>query len=227
MSHHHNITRIKAVYNGLGALQKDVVFVGGATVSLYSDREAVEVRPTEDIDILIELLSHLEYSKIDEQLRSIGFENDKESGVICRYQFQGTTVDVMPTDESVLGFTNIWYQEGFENAIDYIIDENHIIKIFSAPYFIASKFEAFKGRGNNDGRTSSDFEDIVFVFDNRKSIWEELNSAPENLRDYLKQELTSLLENKFHFEWIDSHVDFGSPPSSFFIIENIKKFISK
>jgi hypothetical protein len=33
-----------------------VVFVGGATVSLYADRIAAEVRPTDDIDILLETL---------------------------------------------------------------------------------------------------------------------------------------------------------------------------
>jgi hypothetical protein len=31
-------------------------FVGGATVSLYVDRPFNEVRPTDDVDIVIELL---------------------------------------------------------------------------------------------------------------------------------------------------------------------------
>jgi len=34
-----------------------------------------------------------------------------------------------------------------------------------ASYFIASKIEAFKSRGQNDEHTSTDFEDIVFVLD--------------------------------------------------------------
>lgn len=33
MSHQKNITRMKAVYNALGALKDQVVFVGGATVA--------------------------------------------------------------------------------------------------------------------------------------------------------------------------------------------------
>ncbi len=43
MSHQTNITRIRAVSNALGDLRDQVVFVGGATVSLYADRIAVEV----------------------------------------------------------------------------------------------------------------------------------------------------------------------------------------
>lgn len=50
MSHQQNITRIKATSNALGAFAKDVVFVGGATVSLYTDRPADEVRPTESFN---------------------------------------------------------------------------------------------------------------------------------------------------------------------------------
>lgn len=48
MSLHQNIIRIKAVYNALEELENDVVFVGGATVALYADRPASEVRPTDD-----------------------------------------------------------------------------------------------------------------------------------------------------------------------------------
>jgi hypothetical protein len=55
MGHRTNITRIEAVNNALGNLKDDFVFVGGATVSLYADRMAEEVRPTDDIDILVEL----------------------------------------------------------------------------------------------------------------------------------------------------------------------------
>jgi hypothetical protein len=55
MSHRENITRIRAVYHALEELAVSVVFVGGATVSLYTDRPAAEVRPTDNVDILIAL----------------------------------------------------------------------------------------------------------------------------------------------------------------------------
>lgn len=55
MSHQENITRIKAVYNALGPLKDKVVFVGGATISLYREGSKPEVRATEDVDIVIEL----------------------------------------------------------------------------------------------------------------------------------------------------------------------------
>lgn len=55
---HENIVRIKAVYNLLGDLKDKVVFVGGATVSLYAQRETTEIRETKDVDVLVEIASY-------------------------------------------------------------------------------------------------------------------------------------------------------------------------
>ena len=82
MSHHTNIVRIKAVSNALNDLKEKVVFVGGATISLYPDRAVFEVRPTDDIDVIIEILNYVDRAKLEERLRSIGFSHDLESGVI-------------------------------------------------------------------------------------------------------------------------------------------------
>ena len=130
----------------------------------------------------------------------------------------------MPTNDPSIGFKNKWYQEGFEKAIDHKVDERCTIKILTAPYFIATKLEAYKGRGKSDGRTSQDFEDIIYVFENRASVWEELNNAEEKLKKYLKQEFSNLLRNPNILEWIDGHVERGSPPATYFIIEEMKKF---
>jgi hypothetical protein len=62
MSHQTNITRIRAVNNALGELRKEVVLVGGATVSLYADRVAPEVRPTDDVDILLEIATRAQFA---------------------------------------------------------------------------------------------------------------------------------------------------------------------
>jgi hypothetical protein len=56
-------------------------------------------------------------------------------------------VEIMPLNESILGFSNRWYPEGFEQTIDIEIEPNLYVKIFSPLYFIASKLEAFKNRG--------------------------------------------------------------------------------
>lgn len=226
MSHKTNITRIKAVSNALGHLKDKIVFVGGATVSLYADRAATEARPTDDVDIVVEIATKWDYAELEEQLRRIGFQNDINSTYIGRYTLTGIIIDVMPTDIPILGFTNVWYESGFKTAIDYAIDAQHFVKIFSPPYFMASKLEAFKNRGNNDGRTSTDFEDIVYVLENRRTIWDEMKVADENVRSYLIENFKILHTNPYIEEWIDAHASFYSNPSTSFILEDLENFIS-
>ena len=227
MSHSINITRIKAVSNALAKLKRPVVFAGGATVSLYADIDfREEARPTDDVDVVLELVAYKNYAAVEEQLRAIGFINDITSKVICRYKFQGLIVDIMPTDEKVLGFSNKWYAPGFKRAIDFEIDKQHIVKIFPAAYFIASKLEAFKSRGKDDGRTSSDFEDIVFVLNYRNKIWEELQKTDKEVMQYLKNEFSKLLAGNYIDEWIAVHLDYNDRQRGDLISGRLKEFVN-
>ncbi len=196
MNHHTNLIRLRAVAIALSELNEKVVFVGGATVSLYAtDSAAAEPRPTEDIDVVIEVATYAEFSnQIDERLRQLGFANDIESGIICRYRIQGLIVDVMPTDSDVLGFSNRWYKDGVRQSIVYRLDEQQSIRIFSAPYFIATKLEAFNSfRHGQDPRTNSDFEDIVYLFDNRNELMHEIIQSPDTIQSFLQAEINKLL----------------------------------
>ena len=42
------------------------------------------------------------------------------------------------------------------------------------------------GYVSNDGRTSTDFEDIIFVLNYRNAIRQELMDAPESVKLFLK-----------------------------------------
>ena len=222
MSHHINITRIKAISRILKSIKKDVVFVGGATVSLYADSKSSEVRPTDDVDVVIELAAYNNYTQLEEELRNVGFENDKESGIICRYMVQGIIVDIMPTNSDVLGFSNRWYEEGFENAISIMLDDDEV-KIFSFPYFIATKLEAFKNRGNNDFRFSSDFEDIVYVLENNSNAENQLSNLPEQLKEYFSKTFQDLINQQDWEEGLYAHLEPRNAPQKIIMIENILK----
>ncbi|WP_299290525.1 nucleotidyl transferase AbiEii/AbiGii toxin family protein [uncultured Mucilaginibacter sp.] len=208
---HTNIIRIKAVARVLSALKEAFVFVGGATVSLYATHAdlAGEVRPTEDVDVLIEIVSYSGFVQLEEKLRAVGFVNDTESGVYCRYKIQGIIVDVMPTNDTAIGFSNKWYPEGFKNVVTAQLDERTKVKIFSLPYFIASKWEAYKGRGKGDYRTSKDFEDLVYLFENVDDLQGQLNKAPAHLFNYLQEEILKVIDTSDFKEGLYAHIQGG------------------
>lgn len=222
-----SITRIKVVYDALEELANEVVFVGGATVALYADRPSGEARPTDDVDILVELIHYRDYAAIEERLRSKEFINDTESGVICRYRVQGIIVDVMPTGENTLGFTNSWYKQGYATAVTHTLSKHYSIKIFQPVYFLATKMEAFNNRGGGDGRWSSDFEDIVYVLNNRNSVWEELQTANKEVKAWLKEQFRLLLENEYFGEWISVHLEQSEQRRLRMIIGELTTFVGK
>ncbi|HSH66311.1 MAG TPA: hypothetical protein VLB84_11055 [Bacteroidia bacterium] len=208
MSSQTNITRLWAVANALEAWKDKIVFVGGATVSLYASRPfAITIRPTDDVDVVIELISLKEFYNLQEELLKLGFKHDIESKIISRFLLQGLKVDFMPTDPSILGFSNRWYSRGVKIAVQHKMDNGSPIQIFTSPYFIASKLEAFKTRGKEDLYGSHDFEDIVFVLDHRDTIEEELINADEKVKAFLKEEFKKLLENKSFEEALLGHVE--------------------
>jgi len=222
---HENIVRIKAVQSSLGELRDKVVYVGGATVSLYAQREAPEIRETKDVDILVEIATNWDYAAVEEQLRRLGYQNDPESKFIGRYVLSGLIVDLMATEEKILGFSNKWYKEGFHTAINHQIDDLVTVKIFDCPHFIGSKIEAFKNRGKGDGRFSSDFEDIVFILENRPTVWEEMERTTSKLKKYLKQEFQAFAVNPYMEEWIASHSNFYTAQSTSLILESLTKYV--
>ncbi|OGQ34290.1 MAG: hypothetical protein A3F16_08000 [Deltaproteobacteria bacterium RIFCSPHIGHO2_12_FULL_43_9] len=200
---------IQTIAKGLGDLVNKVVFIGGATTPLYiEDPAASEVRPTEDVDCIIEIASQIEYHKLEENLRKRGFKNLVDStgkAPICRWKFNGVIVDVMPTDEKILGFSNRWYIEGIKNAQPLQLSSTEIL-IFTSPYFIAAKIEAFHGRGKKDFRISPDMEDIITLLDGRPNFKKELLSAPASVQKYLKQEFKKFIRNEEFEEGLYAHL---------------------
>ncbi|HNK45699.1 MAG TPA: hypothetical protein PKL17_13000 [Pseudomonadota bacterium] len=63
---------LETVARALGSFTQEVVFVGGATVSLYLQNPASpEVRPTDDVDCFIELSSYSSYAEVVERLAKL------------------------------------------------------------------------------------------------------------------------------------------------------------
>jgi predicted nucleotidyltransferase len=201
---HPNIVLLKAVCHEIGDLLEKVVFVGGATTTLYlSDKKHVRhARSTEDVDMIINV-KRTEYQVVEEKLRKIGFRNVKE--VICRYQKGELVVDLMPIDSTVLGFSNRWYKVGFENAQTMQLDDLQI-KMLRFPDFLATKLEAFIGRGNRDFFGSKDFEDIVTVLVGRPGFLGELLKEKGEQMDFIREQLKSLMQDPSFRQAVVGHV---------------------
>ncbi len=206
-----NAEMLITVASGLNDILNDVVFVGGAVVYLYFENKAMDyMRPTDDVDCIVNLSSLISYSKLEQELEKLGFKHSMDSkDPICRKIYKGIKVDIMTPFEKTLGFTNKWYKDGIQNKMTVTLTDSIDINIFSLPYFIASKIEAHFSRGDDDFRFSHDIEDIITVLDGQNNFSSLLNS-PKKVKDYLKDKLKSFNKNPLFIESISGHLSGGA-----------------
>ena len=96
------------------------VFVGGCTTFLFVDRAAqAQIRSTEDVDLIVSVISRGEHYQLQKQLKQHGFIEKipifEKDAHICSLYLDSIRIDLMPTDEVILGFSNQWYPSAFTN----------------------------------------------------------------------------------------------------------------
>lgn len=110
----------------------------------------------------------------------------------------------MATEDGPLGPANRWYKIGFDYLWTAKAKEQEV-KILSAPCFLATKFEAFNGRGS-DYRTSHDIEDIIYVLDNRIGIVEEIEKDDPRIANFIKEQLQNITSKNMMQEVLMAHI---------------------
>jgi predicted nucleotidyltransferase len=186
-----------AVAEGLGQdLRERLVFVGGCTTALFVSDPVVleEVRFTDAVDLIVDLVGLAAWGKLQETLRERGFKVSPEDEVICRMRLGTLKVDFMPDDEKILGFSNRWYRRGIEAAEISVLADGLSIRRLAPPFFLATKLEAWLGRGGGDLLTSRDLEDVLLVVDGRRELVDEVKAAQDDVRGYIAEQIATLLK---------------------------------
>jgi hypothetical protein len=209
-----NIEILELAAVALGPICDELVFLGGCAVGLLiTDSAAPPVRVTRDVDTVTEIASIAEYYEMGQRLRGRGFEVDpSKDSPICRWIGHGILLDVMPTDESILGFTNCWYASAIKTAERFVLPNDMSIRLIDASHFLATKLVAFDGRGEEDYVMSHDLEDIICVIDGRPGMEDEVRGSATDLRLYIGNRLKDLLKQQAFLQALPGHLP-GDPGS--------------
>lgn len=194
---------IEIVAKAIGPeLLKEVAFVGGCTTGLMLDDpfSMEQVRHTEDVDLIVHVVGRVAWYSLQEQLRKKGFREKFDDSPICAMRLGELSVDFMPDDPTILGFCNRWYGDALRTAVDYPLNESIVIRLVQPAYFIATKFEAYLGRGQNDALGSRDIEDVLTLIDGRTTIVDDIKAAPINVQLYMSEQFHKLLNDR-NFEF--------------------------
>lgn len=204
-----NVMSLEVVAQHLGAeLLERMVFVGGAVAGLLiTDAAMPAIRPTEDVDLVVQATVLREYHAAEAALKAQGFVQDMSADApICRWRIGALTVDVMPMEKTVLGFANRWYPLAVATSQPFTLPSGKEIKLIIAPVFVATKLEAFADRGNCDFLFSHDLGDIIAVVDGRETLLDECKQAGPELKSYLQVSFAELMTNPSFRQALAGHL---------------------
>ena len=166
------------------------------------------MRPTTDVDVIAEVYSYAEYDALSDRLRELGLtEDNREDAPTCRWRHGSLAIDVMPVDGAVLGFANRWYQPAMETA-ERVDLAGLTLRCITPVYFVATKLEAFHGRGDGDYSASHDLEDAIAVVDGRPELVDEILGARQDVRGYIRETFAKLLGTR---DFVDALLGFLLP----------------
>ena len=136
-----NLNIVEKVALALGDINDEVIYVGGAVVSLYvTDEGAEQPRPTKDIDISVQISTYAQMNQLRERLANKKIYPAPTETVMYRYSYEDILIDFIPYVETPLGPTNRWLKPGFERAYSVTIG-NAEIKILPVSMFLATKVQ--------------------------------------------------------------------------------------
>jgi len=76
----------ESVVRLLAPVLDELVFVGGCTTGLFfTDPAAGGIRPTKDVDAIVDVTSYAQYVALSDRLRNLGLAEDNSEGApLCR-----------------------------------------------------------------------------------------------------------------------------------------------
>ena len=178
----------------------EMTLVGGASIGMWLDAGAPPARQTNDIDLVVMCRTRVQYYAVAERLRARGLAEDPTSSVLCRWVSRsGTIIDVMPVEQDVLGFSNAWYLDAFEEAEPVVLPSGATLPVATTPYLLATKFDAFDSPHRADGGdhlASADMHDVVALIDGRTDLERDFASVRPAVRKHVRRRISQPSETQ-------------------------------
>jgi hypothetical protein len=185
---HPNAQQVRRAAMALADLVDEVVFVGGLMIPFFiSDRGLHRMRPTDDIDVVVECRTRSAYHAFGVRLHERGFRLDQSPGApVCRYRTDdGLVLDAMPLAGDILGFSNRWYPLVMDTAVSVDLTGGIMIRAAHPVALLATKWEAFLDRGSDDPFGSHDLEDLLMFIAGRAELANELHLLTPDVRAFI------------------------------------------
>jgi len=200
---------LSAVARALGPLVEEVVFVGGAIVPVLRTRSPIpRVRPTTDVDAILETTRYADLERVHETMRARGFREDSEGRHAHRWLSpDGTAFDLVPIGHHLGGLGSDLEKEVVATATSHHLAPDLTIRHAGPAGFLALKCAAYGHRGKSDPLNSPDLEDLLAVVACRPDIVAQVHDAPELLRATVAQWAASIVADPLESDLLAAYLN--------------------
>lgn len=191
------VARIQEVARALGPRAGEVALFGGGAPACY-DLGPVDVRPTDDVDLLVPG-GYSRWQAFCEQLRSQGFRERPEINV-HRMARGDLEIDIVPVEQRL-------DEEALATRVS-APDMN--VRVILPIYFVAMKFEAFRdpGRENSgDALASKDLGDIIAVVCGLSRLLDEVSHSNDAVHRRVRHDLLQLAGRPDALDVLRAHIE--------------------
>jgi hypothetical protein len=180
----------------LGRLRERVVFLGGATISLWTtDPAARTPRVTYDVDVVAEVVTLAGYER-----SKVSFEKRGSQKI----RTAASSVDGSTKRPSSLWMLFLQSHVSPASAADGCVRRprpQSSIGFLLGPLFASflpciywrRSLRRLRIGGNDDCIASRDFEDVILLIDSREQLLEEQRRSPDDVQAYIRPELNRLM----------------------------------
>jgi hypothetical protein len=109
-----NLPLLEDAVQKLAPFLEEVVFVGGVEIITYAD--------------------YMEFRNVC--ARHSSQKTPARRPLTCRWHFGALTLDVLPLNKEVLGFTNRWCAPALAHASTFTLPSSQSIRVITAPFFL-------------------------------------------------------------------------------------------
>jgi hypothetical protein len=192
-------------------LTNELTVVGGTAPALHAGVE-IPLRMTNDIDVVVRGGYH-EWRRCLDKLEAQHFHASKEENApICRYQKDDLILDVLLTEPDI-GFTNKWYAEGVTQRQStpiaglYVVSPVYSRRAPGGRELLATKFEAYKSRGQRDPASSHDLEDTIVVLRRDRDLFALIVDGKAPVHEALRGYLKAFVADSFAADYVQALVE--------------------
>ncbi|MEO0583841.1 MAG: hypothetical protein AAF135_16575 [Bacteroidota bacterium] len=190
------LKKISLLADRLDGLMHQVVLVGDASLEFYAtDAAAQEHRTSRQVQCLVQASSMGDLYHWGENLKSRGFVPHDDLQPHQTFQQESLSLHIMPLRPVIRGVQQIWYEEGAFHAYSHQIPNGPRVRLLPAAYFLAAKIEAVNASRKRSFRMDENFEDLIYLLDNRSEILHDVAHTFYNVREYIQAQFQIWLQD--------------------------------